>query len=924
MNGKRDPIGFDEKGFFIRGERVLLVGGEFHYFRTPADLWEDRLVKMRRAGANLLSTYVPWNWHEPVEGNCRWDGDRDLSRFLGLCAANGLFVIVKPGPYCCAELYFGGHPDWLLGRDIRIRRLDEAYLSLVREWYRRVAEVINPHLITRGGNVVCVQVENEYDHLLNYGKDRISIEDAISYFMKLGRMLEDSGIDVPKIANEAEFLRGRGIIDTRTYYPNIPTFHDWMWEFEHYDEKIAKAGKEQPACPTMIMELQKGWFGAHGHPNYYPELNHTQAVAKSALIQGASVLNFYMFTGGTTFPFWGCRADEWAADRWGTVCIFNPVGCGVTTSYDFGGSFIREWGELLDRGYSWVRAFNRFVGDFQELVAESGPTDEIEVISGGGRAQLIRRGGAVADAAFSDELQKLRVMAKEWNGQYLVCIRNLSPEDRTVDLGWKQNRETVFGLLDVRARETILLPVNVRIQASGVVVLKSTSELLFSREIGNRVFFGLFGKKGRTGTTVLNVPADRCTVLSGDVRIRPEGAGSALVYAHSGVQIVRVDRHLLFILDEEKAGQLDVLERGILLSDAYFIRSIEQGPDGIGLRADFRLDSRNAFSYFGEDPLRKVEIDGRDVPVRREGSSLLSEFSWHCPPDDGDRLEWTGDWKVLPDSDEAKEDFDDSGWTELNSPTSLEAAGLLEHGYTWFRSAFDIPPGCSNAALFFTGNDIDRQFIFINGRLVRRGRFALSETKIGHAIRPGRNVLAVLYQNFFHTKSHPHEGPILKFSGILEPAVVEGVAAGGGFRVEISRFRVRQHLSGILKGFMESDYDDSAWPSVEPSEKYIMHEDVGTILWMRRKFRYTRRTGFRSAVKLRIPGAEFRCLIHVNGKPAGWYEAIGPQEDFYIPDNFLRGENVLSIILEGPRGFLREPVLDTFIMTREAGIRMRF
>jgi hypothetical protein len=103
-----------------------------------------------------------------------------------------------------------------------------------------------------------------------------------------------------------------------------------------------------------------------------------------------------------------------------------------------------------------------------------------------------------------------------------------------------------------------------------------------------------------------------------------------------------------------------------------------------------------------------------------------------------------------------------------------------------------------------------------------------------------------------------------------------------------------------------------------------MHESAGVILWMRRRFRVSRASGFRAAVKLIIPGADSRCLIYVNGNPAGWYEAIGPQNEFYIPDSFLKKENLLAIILEGPRGFLREPVWETWVQTADAGIRLSF
>ncbi|RPI01332.1 MAG: hypothetical protein EHM72_06740, partial [Calditrichaeota bacterium] len=474
-------IDFDRKSFIIKGRREILIGGEFHYFRTPCALWEDRLTKMKRSGANLVSSYVPWNWHEPVEGVQLWEDDRDVRRFLQLCLEKDLFVILKPGPYCCAELDFGGHPDWLIGKNIPLRRLDDRYLSFAEKWYQSVAKVISPFLITNGGSIVCVQVENEYDHLLWYGDDKISIEEAITYFKKLEQMLTHFGIDVPKFANEAEFLRGSGIIDSRTYYPNIPTFTDWMWEFEHYDDKIAAARQQQPDCPTMIMELQKGWFGAHGHSNYFPELSHTQSVAKSVLMQGASVLNFYLFTGGSTFPFWGCRGDEWAADRWGSISTFNPVGCGVTTSFDFGGSFIREWGDLLVPGYRWIKAFNLFVHDFKDFMLNSVETDDIQAVLVDDEIQVMYDNPHKPEIP-SGTIEKFSTLTKKLNDQYLCCVRNLGSDDRLVKILWKKTNRTIINPLKVKSHETLLLPIGVQVPGTDILIHHSTSEFLFARK----------------------------------------------------------------------------------------------------------------------------------------------------------------------------------------------------------------------------------------------------------------------------------------------------------------------------------------------------------------------------------------------------------------------------------------------------------
>ena len=325
-------IDYDKNGFIINGRREYLIGGEFHYFRVPAAMWEDRLQKMKATGANLISVYIAWNMHEPEEGKQRWDGDYDLDRFLTLCEKYGFYVLIKPGPYICAELDFGGHPDWLIkkvaNKEFRIRMLDEKYLELCKYWYESCAEQINKHLITNGGTIIAAQVENEYDHLMEYGEEQITVEDAVKYFMFLKDAMEEYGIDVPKFANEAEFLRGKGIIDTRTYYPNIPGL--WMSEYERFEEKLLSSKVTQSDAPVMILELQAGWFSQIGTPTYVPGADVIEGVSKSVFITGASIVNYYMMVGGTTFPFIGGRGD---------VAL---GGYGNITSYDFGGATVGD------------------------------------------------------------------------------------------------------------------------------------------------------------------------------------------------------------------------------------------------------------------------------------------------------------------------------------------------------------------------------------------------------------------------------------------------------------------------------------------------------------------------------------------------------------------------------------------------------
>jgi beta-galactosidase len=148
---------------FVLGDRPhQIVSGGVHYFRIHPDLWEDRLRRVRAMGLNTVETYVAWNVHERVRGAFDFGGAQDLARFVTLAGDLGLDVILRPGPYICAEWDFGGLPAWLMAEPgIRLRCADERFLAAVDAWFDAVVPVMLPLLRSRGGPVVSVQVENE-------------------------------------------------------------------------------------------------------------------------------------------------------------------------------------------------------------------------------------------------------------------------------------------------------------------------------------------------------------------------------------------------------------------------------------------------------------------------------------------------------------------------------------------------------------------------------------------------------------------------------------------------------------------------------------------------------------------------------------------------------------------------------------------
>jgi hypothetical protein len=914
---RQDVVKYDARSFIINGKRELLVGGEFHYFRTPNALWEDRIVKMKRGGCNQITTYIPWNWHEPVEGQERWTGDQDLVKFIKLCQKHDMFLVVKPGPYICAEWDFGGHPDWLLSKKIRLRVLDDKYLSYVEKWYKRVAEVIKPYQVTHGGNIIAIQVENEYDHLIHYGTEKIPVEDAITYFKKLEGMMVKYGIDVPRFANEASFLRGSGIIDTRTYYPSIPWF--WKWELENYDNNIDLAKKGQPDCPTMILELQAGWFTMFGQPPFVPDALLTEAVTNSALAAGSSFLNMYMFVGGTTFPFWGCRGD---------IFDLYPRGTGTTTSFDFGGSPIREWGELMPERYNWIRTLNLFCKDYQKLLLESDIVEDVKAIRGGSGVEVIQDGSSFIDETVSSRSERFKIITRKLGDQHLVCVRNMSNDDKVVDLGWAESGETVLKGIQLKTHESFILPINVKVPNTKITVLRSSSSLLFSKKVNGFTVFGIFGKPGRNGETVLDVPAKDVKVISGKIKVRGTDRAE-LTYKHDGVQMVKVGKDILVILDQHLASKVEELKEGILIADTYFIRDLAQKGKAVTLKTEMKNGTKNQFTYIGKGALKAVKVDGKKLPVKKVTSAGPFTFEVKNPKDKPVAFTWDGDWKVKADAGEKEVQFNDADWKVMDKPISLEEAGLLQHGYIWYRMECNLPADVKDAKIEIPGNDTDRFYIYVNGKETWCGMVPKAETGIQELIKPGKNVIAVLYQNFYHNKSHPHEGAIQKYSGIMGPVVISGLSDGKPFTRQISTFKVREQLTGVLKGYAEPNFDDSSWQTLKPAKKHVMSPETDTVLWMRRRFKFQCKPGWKVAVKLNIPDAKDRLLMYVNGHILGQFENIGPQFDFYIPETFLKEDNVLTFILEGhktwmdvAKGYVKEPNFGTFCEAKEIDVQI--
>ncbi|GES29858.1 beta-galactosidase family protein [Streptomyces angustmyceticus] len=316
-----DPRGLTLRGdaFLLDGKPFRILSGAFHYFRTHPRDWRDRLTRMRAMGLNTVETYVAWNFHQPYEKKADFTGWRDVAAFIRTADEAGLKVIVRPGPYICAEWDFGGLPAWLLkDKDAPLRRSDPAFERAVDAWFAELLPRLVDLQATRGGPVIALQVENEYG---SYGDDH-------AYLEHLRDTMRAQGIDSLLFCSNGatqEALKAGSLPDllSTVNFAGDPT------------GPFAELRAFQPDKPLFCTEFWDGWFDHWGEPHHTSDPARTAADVEKMLAAGASV-NLYMAVGGTNFG--------WYAGANLTGSAYQPT----VTSYDYD-SPISESGELTEK-----------------------------------------------------------------------------------------------------------------------------------------------------------------------------------------------------------------------------------------------------------------------------------------------------------------------------------------------------------------------------------------------------------------------------------------------------------------------------------------------------------------------------------------------------------------------------------------------
>lgn len=277
-----------DKTFLLNGKPFVVKAAELHYPRIPRAYWEHRIKMCKALGMNTVCLYVFWNIHEQEEGKFDFTGNNDVAAFCRLAQKNGMYVIVRPGPYVCAEWEMGGLPWWLLKKkDIRLREQDPYFMQRVEIFEKEVGKQLAPLTIQNGGPIIMVQVENEYG---SYGKDK-------PYVSAIRDIVRKSGFDKVSLFQcdwSSNFLNNG--LDDLTWTMNFGTG-------ANIDQQFKRLSEVRPNAPKMCSEFWSGWFDKWGARHETRPAKDMVEGMDEMLSKGIS-FSLYMTHGGTSFGHW--------------------------------------------------------------------------------------------------------------------------------------------------------------------------------------------------------------------------------------------------------------------------------------------------------------------------------------------------------------------------------------------------------------------------------------------------------------------------------------------------------------------------------------------------------------------------------------------------------------------------------------------
>lgn len=421
------------KTFLLNGKPFIIKAAEVHYPRIPREYWEQRIQSCKALGMNTLCLYIFWNIHEPQEGKFDFTGNKDVAEFCRLAQKNGMYVIVRPGPYVCAEWEMGGLPWWLLKKkDIKLRDLDPFFMEKAKLFMNEVGKQLSGLQINRGGNIIMVQVENEYG---SYGTNK-------PYIMAIRDNVKNAGFtDVPLFQCDWNSNFQNNALDDLLWTVNFGTG-------ANINDQFKKLKELRPNTPLMCSEFWSGWFDHWGAKHETRSATDLVNGLKTMLDQNIS-FSLYMTHGGTSFGHWsGANFPN-----------FSPT----CTSYDYDAP-ISESGKITPKYFEIRKLLEKYLpqGESLSQIPDSIPTIGIASFKLTKVAPLFEN---LPNPKISEEIKSMEFFDQGWGSILYRTTLEKSDKQQSLTIteahDWAQvfiDGKKIATLSRLRGENSVLLP----------------------------------------------------------------------------------------------------------------------------------------------------------------------------------------------------------------------------------------------------------------------------------------------------------------------------------------------------------------------------------------------------------------------------------------------------------------------------------
>ncbi|MCJ1312607.1 hypothetical protein MMC25_006281 [Agyrium rufum] len=928
----QDIVTWDEHSIFVRGERIMLLNGEFHPYRLPAPgLWLDVFQKVKALGFAGVSFYTDWALQEGQEGVFNAEGVFSLDQFFAAASEAGIYLVARPGPYINAESSGGGFPGWLT-RKTAIERTPE-YLNYTALYSKSIGEIIAKAQITNGGPVILFQPENEYSQATS----NVKFPDP-DYFAAVEQMFRDAGIVVPFVSNDA-FPHGYFAPGTGLGAVDIYGFDGYPLGFDCANPTVWPAGaiptyylglhqQQANSTPVTISEFQGGSFdpwGGKGFDACAQLLNNEfeRVFYKNNYAIETTIFNLYMIYGGT---------------NWGNLGY--PEGY---TSYDYGAS-ISEDRTVTREKYSEAKLEANF------LKASPAYLDAT-VSTYGSNGSFVNTDAILTTQLRSNSTGTGFYIVRQADYASLATtkykLKNLPTSIGSLTIPQLQ------GSLELQGRDSKVHVTDYDI--GGTTVLYSTAEIFTWQKYGSNTILLVYGGagetheiafKGKTKSTVLEGAGVTKKALNGNAVLNWQVTPARKVVQISSNVFVyllwRNEAYNYWTLQLPSPSTVDLYTSpsvtSVVVKAGYLLRTATLNGGTLALTGD--LNATVPLSITGApSAVNKVTFNGNNVQVTK--NTVTGEWTG--------RLRFTApsvtipdlaslEWKYLDSLPEIQNTYDDSAWTNadltytnntlwsLKTPTSLLQ---VDYGYipavTLFRGHFTATGAESSLLLYLQGGNAFASSVFLNNTFL--GSWVGNATKSNwnltvpitslKAGKPYVFTISVDNQGLEEDGEVGTDGPktprgILNYTlaGRPQNAITWKIQGNLGGENYADKTRGPLNEDGWFAermGYHLPAPPDSKWKAVNPVTTGV--SKAGTALFTT-NFDLQIPAGYDIPISVSFGalGGNYRVELFVNGYQFGKFVAnVGPQVEFPVPQGILdySGRNYVALLVWALEGAVK-------------------